>query len=465
MMRLPDRDFGLVAVVAALWCGLLVFLPAEMSPDGWYALLGGDLIVHHGLPSHDSLTVWGHGRRWVDQQWLAQLGYYGIYALGGLRLALLANAAIVAGSFAAAVRLARARGGGARDVLYVSILGAVAIGLSSSALRPQTLVLPLFVALTRLLIEDARTPSRRVFWVVPLLVLWANLHGTVTLGVLLVLLAVAADAWSKRSLTQRSAALAVLAAASPFASPYAPHLLGYYRTVLFNGEFAKYLPDWMPTALAPATAAFYLLAFAAVFAIARAPGALTLFEKTATIVLLVLAVEATRGVTWFTLFVLVVLPSALRAMSLPELPAGRGRVAVVTSAAAVVVATIVIASRSDSWFARDYPTSAARVVADAAGGNGAVFANGAFSDWLLFKEPSLRGRVAYDARFEVLPDGRLADAAAVSIGRWDAERILQPFDVVVLRPEESELRGTLERAGGWRRIDAGAKVVVLRRVG
>ena len=86
-----------------------------------------------------------------------------------------------------------------------------------------------------------------------------------------------------------------------------------------------------------------------------------------------------------------------------------------------------------------------------------VFANGAFSDWLLLKEPSLRGRIAYDARFEVLPDGRLADAAAVSIGRFDAERILRPFDVVVLRPEESELRGTLERAGSWRRIDAGVE--------
>jgi hypothetical protein len=93
----------------------------------------------------------------------------------------------------------------------------------------------------------------------------------------------------------------------------------------------------------------------------------------------------------------------------------------------------------------------------------AVFANGAFGDWLLLKAPSLRGRMAYDARFEVLPDGRLADAAAVSIGRYDAEQILRPFAVVVLRPEEHEIRGTLERAGGWRRIDAGSKVVVLRR--
>jgi hypothetical protein len=466
LLRLAERDFGLVAVVAALWCGLIAFLPAEMSPDGWYAFLGGDLIVHHGLPSHDALTVWGHGRRWVDQQWLAQIGYYGVYALGGLRLALLMNAAIVAGSFAAAVRLARARGGAARDVLYVSILGAVAIGLSSSALRPQTLALPLFVAVAWLLTQDARTPSRRVFWTIPLLVLWANLHGSVTLGVLLVLLAVATDIWSRRALTRRAGALAVLAGASMFASPYAPHLPGYYRTVLFNGEFAKYLPDWMPTALGPRTAAFYLLAIAAVFAIARAPRALTLFEKTALVVLLVLAVEAARGVTWFTLFVLVVLPSALRELPSPELLMRRGRTAlVVASAAAVVAATAVVASRSESWFAKDYPTPAARVVADAARPEANVFANGAFSDWLLLKEPSLRGRVAYDARFEVLPKGRLADAARVSIGRFDAGQILRPFDVVVLRPQERELRGSLERAGGWRRIDAGAKVVVLRRVG
>src|SRR5690349_6658461 len=209
------RDPGLVLVALGLWLGLLVFLPSEMSPDGWYAFLGGDVIVHHGLPSHDTLTVWGHGRRWVDQQWLAQLVYYGLYALGGLRLALLANAAIVVVSFVAALRLARVRNP------YVALLGAIALGLSSYALRPQTLVLPLFVALTWLLVEEARAPSRRVFWAIPLLVLWANLHGTVTLGVLLVLLAVMTDAWPRRRPTRRTSLLAVLSVASLFASPYA----------------------------------------------------------------------------------------------------------------------------------------------------------------------------------------------------------------------------------------------------
>ena len=461
MRRLGAPDLGLVVVSVALWCGLLAFLPSELSPDGWYAFLGGDVIVHHGLPSHDTLTVWGHGRRWVDQQWLAQLAYYGLYSLGGLRLALLTNAAIVVGSFVAATRLARGEAG---DVLTVSVLGGIALGLSSSALRPQTLVLPLFVALAWLLVDDARAPSRRVFWTIPLLVLWANLHGTVTLGVLLVLLAVAADAWPRRRPTVRTSSLALLAVASLFASPYAPYLPGYYRTVLFNGEFAKYLPDWMPTALSPTTAAFYLLAFAAVFAIARAPKSLTLFEKAALVVLLVLAIEATRGMTWFTLFALVVLPDALRELRLPAVTARRSGIGLAVASAVALGALIVAASRPGSWFSRDYPASAARVVAQTAGSNRAVFANGAFADWLLLAAPSLRGRVAYDARFEVLPGGRLADAAAVSIGRYDSEQILRPFDVLALRPGETELRATLERAGNWRRVGADSKVVVLRRV-
>jgi hypothetical protein len=351
--------------------------------------------------------------------------------LGGLRLALLANAAIVAGSFLAAVRFARGSN------VYVSVLGAISLALSSFALRPQTLVLPLFVALVWLLVKDARAPSRRVFWTIPLLVLWANLHGSVTLGVLLVLLAVAADAWPRRRPTGRTALLAVLAVASLFASPYALHLPGYYRTVLFNGEFAKYLPDWMPTALGPHTAAFYLLAFAAVFAIARAPGALTLFEKSA----------------------IVVLPSAL-----PRISIRGSRAGIATAAVLALGALVVAASRPEAWFSRNYPTSAARVAAATAGTKSAVFANASFSDWLLLKEPSLRGRVAYDARFEVLPDGRLGDAAAVSIGRYDAERILRPFDVLVLSPGEAELRAKLASDGYWRRVDTNKKVVVLRRV-
>jgi hypothetical protein len=455
----------LVPIVAALACGLLLLLPAEMSPDGWFALLSGHEIVAHGLPSYDTLTVWGQGRRWVDQQWLAQLGYYGLYSLGGLRLALIVNAVIVAGSFAAALTLARKRGGTLRNVLIVGLPAGFVIGWSASALRPQTMVLPLFVALVWLLISDARQPSRRIFLVVPILALWANLHGTVVLASLLVVIYVATSAWGRRRLERRGLVLLVCAIALPFASPYAPHLLGYYRVLLFNSEFAHYVPDWMPTRPSIVTLPFYALALATVFLLGRARGALTPFERVTLLALLILSLEANRGMLWFTIFALATVPRMLSGSLQGELRGSSriGSTLLAASAFAAAIAAAVVASKPQSWLTSAYPAAAARATAGAAGNESKVFANGAYADWLLLTQPSLRGRVAYDARFEVLPTGRLADAVAVSIGRSDWRRILPPFDVVVLRPEEKEMRTALLRDGAWREVRTDRHVVVLRR--
>ena len=52
--------------------------------------------------------------------------------------------------------------------------------------RAQSLALVLFVSLVWLLVADARRQSRRVFLSLPLLVIWANVHGTAITGASLV---------------------------------------------------------------------------------------------------------------------------------------------------------------------------------------------------------------------------------------------------------------------------------------
>jgi hypothetical protein len=459
------REAVFLPVVAALMCGLFLLLPEEMSPDGWFALVSGHEVVTHGLPSHDSLTVWGHGQRWVDQQWLAQLSYYGLYVLGGLRLALIANAVIVAGAFAAAIAIGRARGGSLPSVLVVSLPAGFVIGWSASALRPQTLVLPLFLVLVWLLIDDARRASWRVFLVVPVLALWANLHGTVILGSALLALHVATAIWARRGITRRDLLLLACAVVLPFDSPYAPHLVGYYDALLFNSQLAQYVPDWMPTAPSIVTLPFYALALGAIFLLGRAARTVTRFERVALVGLLILALEARRGMVWFALFALATLPTMLNSLLPGKLHVSRRAawVLLAGSASAMAVAAAVVAAKPQTWFTSNYPPDAARAVARAAGRESAVFANGAYSNWLLLVQPSLRGRIAYDARFELLPEERLADAVAVSIGRSDWRQILAPFEVVVLRPEETELRDALLRDAGWRRVRTDSHVVVFRR--
>ncbi len=51
--------------------------PQIFVGDSWMTLVGGREIVEHGLPHHDAIGVITAGRTWTDQQWLAQLAFYG----------------------------------------------------------------------------------------------------------------------------------------------------------------------------------------------------------------------------------------------------------------------------------------------------------------------------------------------------------------------------------------------------
>src|SRR5438094_631784 len=82
----------------------------------------------------------------------------------------------------------RRLGGSARSVTWLALLTLVVIAWSSWTVRVQSLVFVLFAALLWVLAADSRRPSRRVFLALPLLVLWANLHGTAFLGAALIVL-------------------------------------------------------------------------------------------------------------------------------------------------------------------------------------------------------------------------------------------------------------------------------------
>src|SRR5438105_8298083 len=114
-------EASLFPIVALYLVTLAGALPRELLSDSWFVILGGREVAHHGLPSHDALTVWAHGRAWVDQQWLGQLIFYGLFALGGVKLVLLSHAAVVGAAFVLAIVIARWRGGSTRAVCWISL--------------------------------------------------------------------------------------------------------------------------------------------------------------------------------------------------------------------------------------------------------------------------------------------------------------------------------------------------------
>jgi hypothetical protein len=473
-----SREALLFPVLGLYLILILGALPQQLLSDSWYAVLGGHEIVHHGLPAGDALTIWTHGQQWVDQQWLGQLFFYGLYAAGGIKLALFGHAAAASAAFALAIVFARRHGGSVRTICWLAVPTIVLLIWGSWNARAQSLAFVLFVGLVWLLVSDARAKSRRVLLVFPILVLWANVHGSAVTGALLVVLAGLSygfdrrkDAW--QSWLPRAALLCVAPIACLVASPYALRLPEYYRDVLVNPGFRDYILEWQPTTPSLKTFPFYLLAFIAMWLVGRRGERLSSFEKVVLVATILIGLQSMRGVIWFAFAAFMLLPRLLGggelkpAASTPRLRFASGALAALSVVvAAATVATV--AAKPASWFERHYPDGALAAVqrAEARQPGVQIFASTQYSDWLLLRLPTLRGRIAYDARFELMPTYRLRQLVEVrrQVEGW--QKVLAPFGLFVLKDgadDEGSLIKGLLRQQNARLLYRGNGAVVISR--
>jgi hypothetical protein len=458
-----EEHGALVVVVGAATLVLLVALRHALVVDGWLALVSGRAVAHGGLPSHDTLTQWTAGDRWTDQQWLAQLAFYGMYRIGGFALLLLMHAALAAAAVAIAALLSLRIGATARSTAWVCIAVVVAYYPLASVARPQSFAYPLFAATMWLAFTDARAQSRRIWAALPLLVLWANMHGSVVLGAVLVSLAAIGRLRTRRSAS--SAALLVLPWACVFASPYAFALPSYYRTILVGGDFKHFVTEWAPTTLTPSTAVVYVLAIGGAWLLGRAGSRLTATEKLAFLFTCVLAFEAVRNTGWLGLTSLALLPTLVDSVRRPAVePRRLNRLLAISIAFGIVVAVAGIAVKPSTWFTAGFPARAAAAAATSAGAHGSVYASSGYADWLLWRQPQLAGRVAYDARFELLSHEQLVTIAGAQAASGNWRATLGRYGTFVLdRRHEGGLADALRRSMQAQVVFADGDVVVLSR--
>jgi hypothetical protein len=475
LLAFAGREAFPIVVVGIVVVQLMRWLSLELAQDGWLAFLGGHEIAQHGLPRHDNLTVWAHGRQWVDQPWLSQLALYGLFAAGGVKLALLANAGLIVGTLALAMALGRRSGASALRTAAVAA-ASVSVVAVYWQLRTQSFVYLLFVLALWLLIEDSRSPTRRVFLVLPLLVLWANLHGSVVLAGALVALRGATFGLSELRAGRppsrwvaRCATLVLAPGLCIFASPYGFALSDYYRRTLFNPALERYIAEWRPPTFSFSTAPIFAVALAAIWLLGRSRS-LTAYERLVIVGASALAIVSIRNCVWLGLAAAVVLPRALEE-AWPSRPGVErvhlNRLVALAAVAAALVSISLVAARPLSWLHRDWPKAASAAVARevAARPSVRVFATLRYADWLLLEEPALKGRMALDARVELLSRSQLRGYVDLvnRIG-YDSKAAASGYRVIVLDPaEDREVEQSFLAEPGVRPIYRDAKISVLSR--
>ena len=445
---------------------LSVFAPAIVVGDTWLTLMAGREVVENGLPHTEHLTVLGEGRTWTDQQWLAQVVFYAAHGLAGMRAVILLGVALVLLALGLAMATARAGDASSRSTFVIGLL-AILAGPWGWTLRAQTAALPLFAGTLWLLVEASRRGARRrTLLVLPLLVLWANVHGSVVLGAILTMLLGAIELVRTRRLAWIPVALIALAPLAVLASPYGTKLIAYYHLMLVDAPFAPILREWQWSSPSATTALFWLLALVAagLLAMRRCRSRLTLYELAVLLVTFVGAVQAVRGVIWFALAAAAILPLALDGvLTKADVAAPRvNRVISVAALAGVAVAMFAFLARPASWFVSEWPEQRVGTVRQATRDpNARLWASDGTADWLLWRIPDLRGRIAYDVRFELYDDRALDSIVDYGRGFDDWQRIVDGYETVIV-DDRAHLAG-LVRAPGARVVYRDDEIAIVRR--
>lgn len=169
-----------------LFLAVLVWLFATGS-GGWYGLLAdadtgwhirtGQWIMDHGqVPKVDLFSFSKAGQPWFAWEWLTDVVYGQLHRISGMKGLLLLSAFVIAGYGTVLFRHMIWKGATPFAALVITLLGFGASTIHYLA-RPHVFTL-LGLAISLWIIDnDRRKPSRAIWLLVPIAVVWVNVHG------------------------------------------------------------------------------------------------------------------------------------------------------------------------------------------------------------------------------------------------------------------------------------------------
>lgn len=159
-------------------------LPLLGDPDShWHIAVGNWILAHGTVPTVDPFSFTFAGQPWIAKEWLSQLLMALAFKAGGWGGVTVLAAVALGVTFALMLRLLL------RDLqplpAAMFVVAAIVMAVSHFLARPHVLAFPfmlLWVAGLVRAVEERRAPDPRLLLC---MLLWANLHGGFTLGLLL----------------------------------------------------------------------------------------------------------------------------------------------------------------------------------------------------------------------------------------------------------------------------------------
>ena len=238
-------------LVLILALGLFAMSARSVTdPDAWWHLRTGELIIQtHSMPRADPYSFTRFGQPWVNHEWLSDVMIFTLYRWAGWGGLIVAFASIIG----ATLLLVFLRCPGHPFVAaLITVLGAVA-SAATWGVRPQMLSL-LLASVLLLILHGFDEHPNRVWWAIPLIMLWVNLHAGYAMGIALLALFLAGGAldvvfgferWPRTAPQLRRLALVLAAclAVVPL-NPNGVRMYWYPLQTLHSASMQNYIDEW-----------------------------------------------------------------------------------------------------------------------------------------------------------------------------------------------------------------------------
>jgi hypothetical protein len=240
---------ALCLLVAAAIAALLNIAPTITlrDPDTWWHVkVGLDLLASWTFPTTDTYSHTFAGQPWIAKEWLGQVLLALAYKAAGWNGVVL----LTSGAYALTVfLLARCVGRDLRPSVnfgLVFILGLLLANVYNA--RPYIFTLPIIIVWTARLYEASARKEAPPLWLLPLMVLWANLHAAYFIGFAVAFFAfldlLARVQFSRPRLLIR---WVVFGMACPFATlitPYGAQVIPLIFGVMSGHEAVPFVDEW-----------------------------------------------------------------------------------------------------------------------------------------------------------------------------------------------------------------------------
>jgi hypothetical protein len=179
-------SWPLIIAIASLARALAQPAALLNDPDTYLHIAAGRwMLAHHALPTQDPFSYSLAGAVWVPHEWLAEVILAMVYDAAGWSGVVWLAAACFAASMALLTRFLLRWFEPFSALIAVMFGGALTLG--HLLVRPHILALPLLMLWSAELFAARDSGSAPPLWLLAVIALWANLHGSFMFGLALLL--------------------------------------------------------------------------------------------------------------------------------------------------------------------------------------------------------------------------------------------------------------------------------------